>query len=215
VLIGRRLVLGAALSGIAAAPVPPGVPRDDRISFRVVRKGSDIGFHTLTFAPQPGGLDIHIAVRIAVSFGPITLYRYELDGLEQWRDGQVMRLSAKTNDDGTRDQMLAQRDRQGLWVSGNKVARYLAPPDALPATHWNEAELRAPWINPQDGRLLHPTVTPLGAAPVETGAGRDTTEQRYDIAGDVHMQIWYSLAHRWAGLTFTAHDGSAVRYEQA
>lgn len=192
-----------------------GVPSSDKISFRVMRKGSAIGFHRLDFTPQPNGLDIRITVRIAVSFGPITLFRYRLDGVEQWRSGQVVRLAASTNDDGTHEKMQAVRDRKGLWVTGNKIKRYLAPSNALPATHWNEAELHSPWINPQNGRLLHPTVTPLGPGPVEIAPGRDATERRFAITGDVHMQIWYSQAHRWAGLTFTARDGSLIRYQPA
>ena len=214
-LIGRRLLLGAAMGCVTAAPGMSGVPADDRISFRVMRNGSDIGFHTLRFTPQPNGLNIRITVRIAVSLGPITLFRYQLDGVEQWHDGRVVRLTASTDDDGTHETMQATRGAQGLWVTGNKIARYLAPPDALPATHWNEAELDAPWINPQDGRLLHPTVTPLGPGPVEIAPGRNATEQRFDISGDVHMQICYTQAHRWAGLTFNARDGSLVRYEPA
>jgi hypothetical protein len=214
-LTRRGCLLTAAACCVAAGSAAQGVPPDDQLRFRVMRKGRDIGSHRLTFTPLPNGLDIRIAVRIAVSLGPITLFRYQLDGVEQWRDGQVVRLAAQTNDDGTRESMQAVRDRQGLWVSGTKAQRYLAPSDALPATHWNEAELHGPWINPQDGRLLHPTVTPLGAGPVEAGAGRDIITQRYDLSGDVHMQIWYTHAHRWAGLTFNAHDGSLVSYEQA
>ncbi|HEY1934020.1 MAG TPA: DUF6134 family protein [Acetobacteraceae bacterium] len=214
-LIGRRFLLGAAACCVAAAPEGNAIPRDDRIRFRIMREGRDIGTHVLAFKPLPNGLDIRITVRIAVTFGPITLFRYELDGIEQWRDGQVARLAANTNDDGTHDSMQAVRDRQELWVSGNRIKRYLAPPDALPATHWNAAELRSPWINPQDGRLLHPTVTPLGPGPVQAAAGHDVTAERYDVSGDAHMQIWYTRADRWAGLIFKAHDGSLVRYEQA
>jgi hypothetical protein len=214
-LIGRRSLLGAAACCIAAAPDGNAIPRDDQIRFRIMREGSHVGTHLLTFKPLPNGLDIRIAVRIAVGFGPITLFRYQLDGIEQWRDGQVVRLAAKTNDDGTRDSMQGVRDRQGLWVSGNKIKRYLAPSNAVPATHWNEAELHGPWINPQDGRLLHPIVTPLGPGPVQGVAGHDITADRFDISVDAHMQLWYTRAHRWVGLMFKAHDGSLVRYQQA
>jgi hypothetical protein len=60
----------------------------------------DIGSHRLTFAPLSNGLDIRTAVRIAVSLGQITLFRYQLDGVEQWRYGPVVRLATQTTDAG-------------------------------------------------------------------------------------------------------------------
>jgi Family of unknown function (DUF6134) len=212
-LTRRRCLLTAAASCIAASPEVAGVPPGGRLNFRIIRKGEDIGSHRLTFTSVPNGLDINIAVRIAVSVGPITLFHYQLDGVEQWREGQVMLLATQTNDDGTKESVRAVRDRQGLWVSGTNAQRYLAPFDALPATHWNEAELRGPWINPQDGRLLQPTVMrPVSA---QAGVDDDSTGQHYAISGDLQMQLWYTPAHRWAGLTFKAHDGSLVSYEPA
>ncbi len=178
-----------------------------------MREGVDIGSHRLHFTRVQNGLDIRIDVAIKVTFGPITLFRYRLRGIEQWRDGHVVRLAAKTDDDGTRDFMNADRNVEGLWVTGTRATRYLAPPDALPATHWNEAELHSPWINPQDGRLLRPECKPMGSGPVQRASGPDLTAQHYDISGDVRMQLWYTNTHHWVGLDFAARDGSLVRYE--
>ena len=69
-------------------------------------------------------------------------------------------------------------------------------------------------LNPQGGRLLYSTVTTLRPGPAPANAACDTTAERYDLSGDVHMQIWCTRTHRWVGLTFSAHDGSLVRYER-
>jgi hypothetical protein len=214
-MIGRRgLLFGAATAWAAreACAMPP-VPEDGRLAFRVVRNGSAIGTHVLTFARLDNGIDVHIAVDIAVGFGPLVLYRYTLRGLEQWRDGAVSHVDATTNDDGTNDYMRADRDARGLWVEGSKASRYLAPADALPATHWNMAELDGPWINPQDGRLLHPTVQRTGSDLVKLADGRGEKATDYVLSGDVHMELWYNAARQWSALLFTARDGSLVRYE--
>jgi hypothetical protein len=216
-MIGRRpLLLGAAAiatvtrGALAMPPPPPG----DRLAFRVMRHGSAIGTHVLHFNPVDGGLDIDIAVDIAIGLGPITLFRYRLRGKEQWRGGEVVHVDAVTDDDGTPEDMRADRDSRGLWVQGSKAPRYLAPPNALPATHWNMAELDGPWINPQDGKLFHPQVQHLGTDQVKLADGRTTAASDFKLTGDVHLELWYSALREWTALLFTAKDGSEVRYER-
>ena len=211
-MIGRRGLLSSAAS-TCVARATRAQPEADRRAFRIVRNGSAIGTHVLTFARSGNGLDIQIAVDIAIGFGPITLFRYTLRGLEQWRDGAVVHLDATTNDDDAPEQMRADRDARGLWVEGSKAARYLAPADALPATHWNMAELSAPWINPQDGRLLHPAVRRVGEEAVTLPNGRIAPATHYALSGEANMDLWYDAARQWSALSFVAKDGSMIRYE--
>jgi len=205
----RRSLLAAATSACLAPAMPTGNQR----AFRIVRNGSAIGTHVLTFERVDNGVDIRIAVDIAVSFGPITLFRYTLRGLEQWRNGAVIHVDATTNDDGTPEHMRADRDADGLWVEGSKTPRYLAPAEAMPATHWDISELKNPWINPQDGRLLHPVVQLVGddALSMPNGATRPATH--YALSGDAKLDLWYDTACQWSALRFLAKDGSLVRYE--
>ena len=60
-------------------------------------------------------------------------------------------------------------------MQGTKAPRYIAPVDALPASHWNQRELEGPWINTQDGRLMRPKVI---AGHVETGLRMSPYAQR-------------------------------------
>jgi len=207
------LVSAAACCVARTSFAQPALPPMDRLAFRLVRKGSAIGTHVLTFVRSDNGFDIRIAVDIAVGLGPIVFFRYTLRGLEQWRNGLVVHLDATTNDNGTREHMRADRDARGLWVNGTHASRYLAPPDAVPATHWNMAELQAPWINPQGGRLLHPVVRRVGPGPVVLAGNRTETATEYSMSGDATLDIWYDAARQWSGLRFAAKDGSEVRYE--
>jgi hypothetical protein len=216
-MIGRRAVLCAAVAsalvaGRARADLP--VPRDDRLTFRVLRGDSPIGTHTLRFAPTGDTLDVLIEVDLQVKFGPITLFRYALRATERWRNGQVETAEATTNDDGTHDFMRAARDAQGLRVEGSKAPRYLAPSGAMPSSHWNKAELDGPWINPQDGRLLHPSVARVGVDKVPLADGAQVSATQYALSGDVQMKLWYDTTPCWIALHFTAHDGSLIRYER-
>ena len=212
---GRRAVLAAAVAAFVP-PGPPvaGVPRAGALRFRLLREGAAIGTHALVFHPAPGGFAIAITVEIAVRFGPLVLYRYRLRGLETWQGGRCMAATSRTDDDGTAKTMRAARDPAGLWVEGTGTPRYLAPADALVASHWNQQELRGPWVNLENGKLLHPHVAPLGAHPALTAGGTRVPADCFAVTGPARMRLWYTPARVWTGLLFDAKDGSQVRYER-
>lgn len=216
-MIGRRTLLGAACVsalGARAAKADLPVPQGDQLRFQVFRGDSPIGTHELTFTRAGDTLAVSIAVDLRVAFGPITLFRYTMRGTERWRNGQFARLDATTNDGGTQDFVRVTRDATGLWVEGSKAPRYRAPSNALPSTHWNEAELDGPWINPQDGELLHPDVARQGPGTVEDVEGQRLLARRYVLSGDVQMDLWYDATPAWVALRAPAHDGSIIRYER-
>ena len=188
------------------------VPKNGRLAFEIWRKGSQIGTHTLDFVQKDGALTITIAVRIAVFFGPIRLFHYTMDGVEQWTDGQIFHIETITNDDGKADHMRADRTTAGLMVQGTGTATYLAPPNALPATHWNIAELNGPWINPQNGKLDHPHIVSLGEEMVTLANSGMARGEHYRVSGDVSLDLWYGTDKSWLSLSFTGKDGSIIRY---
>ena len=209
-MITRRAVL---LGLVAATPAAPGIPADNRLAFRLSRNADPVGTHVLTFTRRADGFDIRIAVDIAVRFGPIPLYHYTLRGLEQWRDNQLAKLEATTDDDGTADFARVTREADGLWVEGSAGPRYRAPANALPGTHWNLAELNGPWINPQNGQLLRPTVERLGRDVVQLGNGRKVEASQFVVGGDVHMALWYDVNRDWTALRAPGKDGSTISYD--
>lgn len=214
-MIGRRdFLLGAAAVPLAAATPYLGAAPQDALAFRILRNGSEIGSHALDFTAQNDGFDVRIAVDIKVGLGPITLYRYRLRGVERWRNGAVASAEATTDDDGDKRTMRCQSRDGGLWVEGSKTAPYRAPDGALPASHWNIAELHSPWISLEDGRLFRPVAKSTGMDNLRQVDGTTTEAKRYVLSGDVHLELWYDLERRWASLAFTAHDGSSIRYER-
>ena len=106
-------------------------------AFRVVRNGSAIGQHVLTFAEEQSRLTVRIMVDIAVGFGPITFYRYQHRATERWENGRVVTFEAETNDDGAVSTIAMRRDGDALAVESSQAGSYRAPANALPATHWN------------------------------------------------------------------------------
>lgn len=211
-MIARRLLLG----GLAAVPfgaVGAGLPKPapDRLAFHIIRKGSRIGEHSVSFRQAGEALTVSVAADIVVGLGPIAFFRYKHRATETWQGGQVVSVDAETNDDGTLRHMTARRNESGLEVEGTKAPRYTAPQRSLPGTHWNRAMLDAPFINTEDGRLMHPTVTLAGTERVDVTGG-SVDAQRYTLRGDADLDTFYDLSPGWVGLRFTAKDGSEIRY---
>jgi hypothetical protein len=214
-MIGRRLVLAALATtpltaARAALPIPPG----DRMSFHIIRKGDTIGEHVLSFTRSADALTLQVAVDIVVGLGPIALFRYRHRATVAWKAGEIVTIDAQTDDDGTPRQMTARRDESGLVVEGSKAPRYIAPVRALPGTHWDRAMLDAPFINTEDGRLMHPVVTLVGTERVDVTGG-SVEAQHYTMRGDATLDTFYDLTPSWVGLKFTAKDGSEIRYLRA
>ena len=215
IVIERRDVLlgGVALAvipspGLAALPVPPG----DRVGFDIFRNGSKIGTQVLTFERTPGGLIVRVVAQMVVKIAFVTVYRYNLRVTERWEGDQVVALDSTTNDNGKQFTVKARREAAGFVVEGSAISRYVAPTNALPATHWNRRQLDGPWINPQDGKLTRPTVTKSGMESVPVAGGKTVTAQKFVLSGDVRWDMWYDQT--WAGLLAKQKDGSQIRYQR-
>ena len=218
-LLRRQVLIGGTMavllpdlllpaSGHAALPVPP----SGRLGFDILRKGSRLGSHELTFAQQGDRLTVQAEVNLIYKLLGITLYHYSHHCTETWEGGQVVALETRTDDNGKPHHLSARRTSAGLEVQASDTPRYVAPANALPATHWNQHELDGPWINTQDGRLFHPRVNPEGTEAISAAGGRKIEARRYDVSGDVQMVMWYDRVG-WAGLSFE-RGGSPIRYER-
>jgi hypothetical protein len=218
-MIARRRLILSAGAFLCAPPVraavPYVVPPGDALSFQVIREGSVIGAHTLNFdRSDPYGLVVRVSVDLSVGIGPIKLFRYKHRATETWKNGQVVSVVSETDDNGKHVWVRALRDSAGLVVEASETARYVAPDDALPATHWNRKMLDGPLINTQTGQLMRPHVTHEGEDRIPTAEGREIEADHFAMNGDASLDTWYDTASIWAGIMFKAADGSQVRYER-
>ena len=222
-IIGRReLIVGAGAFLCArpllaeAAPKPSllSTPPGKSLGFDVRRKGSKIGEHLLTFDQDGDNLTVHVAVELKVGLGPIVLFRYKHNATEVWKNGQLASIDTVTNDDGTPNKVSGRATPTGFMVEGTKAKLYTAPPDALPATHWNRKQLDGPWINTQDGRLLRPKITPMGPDMIPVASGAKIQADHFALTGDAILETYYDSTSNWAGLNFKAGDGSLILYER-
>jgi hypothetical protein len=190
------------------------VPEVGPLAFRVIRKDSAIGSHGFTFVREGDRLTVSIAADIAVGFGPFTLFRYRHRAVERWQGDMFLGIEAETDDNGTKYKVSVRREDGGLRVVRTPGASYLAPDNALAATHWNQRMLSGPMINNQTGDLMRPAVASVGPESVRLFSGASVRADHFTLRGDADLDTWYEPSSAWAGLRFTGKDGSAIRYER-
>lgn len=207
------ILAGAAATArqvVAGLPVPPG----DSLTFRLLRGGSDIGRHTLSFEPQGDALTVRIAVEARVSLLSIPIVHYTHHVVETWQDGMLAAIVGETNKNGRIEWVRARRTPDGLVVQGSRTQQYIAPEPAIGTSYWNKRMLDGPMISMEDGVLLHPKVTALQSEVIPLASGRSVAAAHYNLSGSFNVDVWYDEASRWASLAFTAADGSAIHYER-
>jgi hypothetical protein len=190
--------------------VPPG----NTLNFRLMRHGTPIGTHVMTFNRDGDRLAVDIAVDVLVKFGPFPIVRYTHRNKEIWNRERLMGFESHTDRNGTKMHALARWTGSGLAVEGSGTQPYIAPVNALATTHWNSHMLRGPVIGVQDGMLVHPVVLPKPEERVRLATGDDIRARHYTLSGDLDLDLWYDPTDTWAGMRFTVDDGSVISYER-
>jgi len=201
------LIFAAATAGAAslASAAMPAV-----LDFAVKRGDSTIGRHVVTLRRDEAELHVDIEIDLAVSLGFVTLYRYLHQSREVWREGRLVSLESRTDDDGARHRVSARAAAGGLWVE-TAEGRFLAPADILPTSYWNPATVRQTrLLDSQHGRLVDVRIDPAGEQAVEIG-GRPLPARRYVMNGDLRMSLWYGPAGEWVKIAFETR-GATVEY---
>lgn len=202
------LVSASSLGAEAAAPDFSPSPA---LSFRVERGGDPIGTHRISFSQQGDELHVAIDIDLAVSFGPITVFRYTHRNRETWRDGKLVALETETNDDGTRYSVSAKATNEGLEVTSSANGTFTAPADIIPTSYWNPATTRqSALLDTQKGRILDVEIEKTGTREARVN-GRTVPVTEYRMTGDLKLSLWYSPEMEWLNVIFIAR-GEEVDY---
>jgi len=221
-LLGLAMILGAGALPVTAdtsetaAALPargyvwtpePG----DVIAFDVLRNGSEFGTHIVRCEPTGQGEFAMVSdVDLRAGFGPLTLFRYQLDTREVWRDGYLVSLSGTTKDDGTRKTVSAERDGDVLRIDGSAF-QGAVPAGIIPSSHWNVREARAErMLSTESGKLIDMQVRSLGRETLSVN-GQEISARKYFLDADIDVTLWYDETGRWVKLAFSAR-GQDIEY---
>lgn len=197
----RRDLLGGALAlGTVGALALPAAAEDRAVRlFRIRRDGRDIGRHRLTARTTDKGFEIAIDIDIAVKVLGITGYRYELENREVWSNRQLVSLSSRTNDDGTRERAKVVRAGDMLEIDGSGYDGTVTADAVTTSYYVTQFMERRPWISTQDG------------APLSIDVER-ASANRWSVTGELETLLIYDERGEWMGSEFDA-GGEPGTYE--
>lgn len=205
------LALGLAAAGLGAQAGPPA---QRRLVFEVWRGKRDIGRHCVTFSGGQTDFVVAMEADMALSLGPVTIFRYRHQATETWRGGRFAGLTSQTTTNGKREEVTAMRAPEGVVVRTAAGPRTLSPL-ALPLTHWNERALSGPLFNPQTGAAMRESVTRQAGQILPLAGARSVVATRYALMGDANIVDWYDANGVWTALRGKVGDGSFIDYRRA
>ncbi|MEM9097247.1 MAG: DUF6134 family protein [Pseudomonadota bacterium] len=191
--MNRRQLLAGAAALATGTVFPHAISASERAfrRFIVLRDGKEIGFHELSASLTNGRFEIEITIDLRVRFLGITAYRYELLNREVWRDGRIISVNSRVNDDGNKEFCQIENTGDLLQVTGSRYTG-TAPVDAVTTSYYSTAFLeRRPWISTQSGNALD----------VQIAAGAPGT---WNVSGELETQLLYDERGEWLGSNFDA-----------
>lgn len=184
-----------------------------QLEFDMLRKGKDIGDHSITYSLTDEHLIVDVSIKIKVKFAFITAFKYVHHNREIWtRDGaELLSIDTKTNDNGRKFEVTGRRVDDGFEITIDGAV-YMTGPDITPTSYWHPR-------TPQMGTLLNTQKGELAQVELSGGNGR------YAIGGDIRdVNLTYDASGCLVGLDFmppknkvpifyeikTAYEGSEV-----
>ncbi len=213
----RRTFAGLAAGGLAAGgllvPAAPVLAAPASVTFRVFRKGDEIGMHSVTITPAAGRLDVDVKIELAVKLAMITVFYYRQTARDTWRDGKLVAGRYRTDDDGKVTELALDAADGRLKIDG-AAGRTEAPLGTMTdLAFWNESIVHAPQLVDSQTGALGTMQTDAKEVERITVRGREVGATRYTVSGSYGRggKVWYADG-QWVKAAFVTR-GEALDYE--
>ena len=208
-------VLALALAVSTTPPViadqPRGWAESGLIKFRVFRNEVPLGIVMLRFNIKEEKYIVDTQTLFDFRIGPFPLYFYALRARDEWSGNRLVRAEGVVNDDGDLFAVKGESEALGFRFSGAEGELIAPPSGAMPSTYWNSALTRATkLIDLQYGRLREIRMTEIGTETIQS-EGREIKATRYEMRGELDLDIWYDQRGEWVKMAFTIDD-SEIEY---
>ncbi len=184
----------------------------DKIVFDVFRKGSPVGTHEVTFHRDGEDIIADTRFEVSIKIFVIPVYSYLYTSNERWRDGKLISLTAKTNDNGDISNLQVTRENGALMLTGSG-GEFTAPGNLYPTTHWNSDVIGSTQvINTITGKINDVELQNRGTSTVITKHG-ELQANHFAYQGDLTTEVWYDSAGKWVKMRFPSKDGVMIEYQ--
>jgi hypothetical protein len=200
----------AWMTSVSKSDPALGAPQE--LHFDVVRKGAVVGQHQITFHRNGENLQVHSDLKINVKMLFFTAYRYNQTREEVWRDGKLIGLVSRADDDGTLTDIKGTAGPKGIIITSGKLS-WTLPPDSVPASYWNVSMVKekGPLVNAESGRVTNAKPVRIGEESLVI-AGKQIVATHYRLFAREPRDVWYDASGRWVKLTMVAEDGSILEW---
>jgi len=184
-------------------------PQPGKLTYAVTRDGNQIGSQVVVFQRNGDSLVVHTTVKIEVSLLGITIYRFAHTAEEEWKGGELARLTSRTDDDG--DDRVIDLELQDGKLKGtyNGQAKEF-PLGMIPASFWHPDTVNQTQLLDQvKARYRKITVKDLGTEKIKI-RGQQIEAHRYSVTGQLKRELWYGPDGRLEKLQFPGKDGSEI-----
>lgn len=203
--------------GAAAASLPltalAQAPAGGDVVFRVIRKGSPMGWLQTTFARAGDRLTARTKLELSVSLVGIRVFRYLHTSEEVWQGSNLVSVASETDNDGTPFRVKATLAGDSLRIEGPQGT--VTAPTATLTTNcaWNPGFVRQSMLlDCERGRYVPVTVEPLGGKTLTVlGAQRAAMGYRTTLP-HAAGEVWYA-GDEWVHGVFVT-KGETLTYER-
>jgi len=190
----------------------PALASSGEWNFRVMLDGREIGQHRYLLDGSGPDQTLRSEADFDVRLLSFSLYRYQHEAVERWRDGCLVALDSRTEANGKLTEVQARAEPDGLAVS-RADGRSRHPGCVMSFAYWDPRILGSTaLLNSQTGALTPVDVAALGTELVSV-QGREVRTERHRIRGpELEIDLWYADG-RWVALEAPAAGGRRLRYE--
>ncbi|MGE0119699.1 MAG: DUF6134 family protein [Dongiaceae bacterium] len=211
-LLGAFLFAPGAWSQEEREPLQlSALPSTGRVDYEVIRKGEKIGTHSVVFRHDGRDLEVATWTDIAVKLLGVTLYRFRYQAEESWIDGQLTRLTSRTDNDG--EPLTVNLAKTGDRIRGtcNGIPLDL-PADTIPISVWHPDFIRQSVILDQYKCAAQKVRTADQGTEFIPAGPKSVKARHYALSGDVRRDVWYGPDGQTLQVLFPAKDGSKIAF---
>lgn len=180
--------------------------------FRVFLDDKEIGYHHFYMAESGDTRRLKSVARFAYRLMFVRLFHYEHESNEIWNGDCLQSIDSRTDSNGEPFRVNGRRSDGEFRLSANQGEESL-PECVMSFAYWNPAFLeQTSLLNTQDGEFLEVEFSEPVFEELESGGGQRFSHRYHLVAGDLKLDLWYSLDREWLALESEVRGGQKLRY---
>ena len=190
-------------AAVALLALPGFALADTRtVTYTILKEGDPIGKETYVIDRDGDHTNVSLTVDSAVHILFLD-FKYHHTRTESWNGTALEKLSADTDDDGTKHHVEIAADPAGGFKTTTDGKAVNTGADAFPLAQWDKAMVNHPVLIPveSDDSPYKVAFKDAGTASIAI-AGQTVQTEHYVLSGDVERDLWYDQDGMLAKVTF-------------